>query len=419
MGGCVNFTSFIARRYMQVDRGNRFFSWISPLSITGVAIGVAAMIVVWSVINGFENELRRRFLVANAHVMAYRFPVGIDDPGYWIERFQKDFGEHINGISPFVHYETMVRNESLMHSTLIRGTDPEKRKAVQDLSFAIEPKSSLAIVQKEIEDAAAGKPIPEVPAVIVGKGLLAVLGAKVGDEIQYVQPDVDGPGAMRPFKVVGKYDSGLKHYDNKLTLMSITTAQKFFRMRDRVTGLEMGLHKPYDSREIAKAMDDKYELSIREWKSFNRRLFDAMESERAVILLITFMVVGVAGFNILTTIFVAVSQKQRDISILRSLGATSGQVQATFVKQGIMIGVFGCLFGSLLAVAISMVLERYQFIDLPDLYLLAKLPMTYDWWVYLSVCLVSIVIAILAGYFPALLASRVNPVDGFRGNQGA
>ena len=144
-----------------------------------------------------------------------------------------------------------------------------------------------------------------------------------------------------------------------------------------------------------------------------------MQMERVVILLITGLVAGVAGFNILTTIFVAVSQRQRDISILKALGASNRQIMMTFIEQGIYVGVVGSIIGMILAVIISKILERYQFVDLPDLYLLAKLPMTYDWWVYLSVGLVSIVIAVIAGFFPAMIASKVNPVEGFRGNQGA
>ncbi len=143
-----------------------------------------------------------------------------------------------------------------------------------------------------------------------------------------------------------------------------------------------------------------------------------METERIVILLITGLVATVAGFNILTTIFVAVSQRQRDISILKALGATNWQVLTLFVKQGMYVGFVGAGIGMVLALGNSAILERYQFVDLPDLYLLAKLPMSYDWWVYGIVGAVSVVIAVVAGLFPAAMASQVNPVEGFRGAIG-
>lgn len=412
-------TTFIARRYMQAGRNNRFFSWISVLTISGVAIGVAAMIVVWSVINGFETELRRRFLVANAHVMAYRFPSGLTNYEQWATNVEHDFKDVVRGISPFIHYETMARNQSLMHSVLIRGVNPKLRDKVQTLSVITTPPSALDILQQEITDKAAGKKVPDIPSVIVGSGLLSLLESKVGETFELVEPEANNLGEMKKFRIVGVYDSGLKHYDNKLVVMSLAAAQAFFHMEDRVTGLEIGLIHPYDSPQIAEKMAEKYSISIREWQSFNRPLFEAMQMERVVILLITALVACVAGFNILTTIFVAVSQRQRDISILKALGASNGQILSVFVKQGVYVGVVGSVVGMGLAALISSILERYQFVDLPDLYLLARLPISYDWWVYAVVSALSIIIAIVAGFVPAWLASRVDPVEGFRGNQGA
>lgn len=415
----MSVTTFLARRYMQAGRDNRFFSWISVLTIAGVAIGVAAMIVVWSVINGFETELRRRFLAANAHVMAYRFPHGLTNWPKWAQNVEHDFKTQVRGVSPFIHYETMARRDSIMHAVLIRGINPEMRDKVQSLAVITRPPEALDELQREISAAEAGQKAPDLPSVILGSGLLSLLDGKVGDVIELIEPENNALGEMKKFKIIGVYDSGLKHYDNKLVLMSLSTAQSFFHMDKRVTGLEIGLHKPWDSPKIAEEMSEKYSISIREWQSFNRPLFEAMQMERVVILLITGLVAGVAGFNILTTIFVAVSQRQRDISILKALGASNRTVLTLFVKQSVLIGVSGSLIGIALAVGISQVLERYQFVDLPDLYLLARLPMSYDWWVYLTVCLVSIAIAMIAGLFPAWLASRIDPVEGFRGNQGA
>jgi lipoprotein-releasing system permease protein len=313
----------------------------------------------------------------------------------------------------------MARKDSIMHAVLIRGINPELRDKVQSLAFITTPPESLGILQNEIKDRAKGLPLPELPSVIVGTGLLSLLDAKVGNTIELVEPETKDLGKMKKFKIVGVYDSGLKHYDNKLILMSLTTAQTFFGMGERVTGLEIGLFKPWDSPAVADQMSEKYSISIREWQSFNKPLFEAMEMERIVILLITALVAAVAGFNILTTIFVAVSQRQRDISILKAIGASNGTVLSLFVKQGVYVGVVGGAIGMLLAFGICNLLERYQFIDLPDLYLLARLPISYDWWVYASVGLVSLLIAVLAGLFPAWQASRVDPVEGFKGNQGA
>lgn len=414
----MNVTTFVALRYMQAGRNNRFFSWISALTMTGVAIGVAALIVVWSVINGFETELRKRFLAANAHVMLYRFPHGLSNPDQWAQVIEKDFKPVVKGISPFIHYETMARKDSILHAVLIRGINPEKRAHVQNLDIITRPVEALSLIQEEVTQFESKKTLPQVPRVIVGSGLLSLLDAKIGDSLDLVEPDNQNLASMKSFKIVGVYDSGLKHYDNKLILMSIPVAQDFFKMDSRVHGFELGLYKPWESQSVAEAMTKKYSISIREWQSFNKPLFEAMQTERVVILVITGLVAAVAGFNILTTIFVAVSQRQRDISILKALGASNRLILSLFLKQGVYIGLVGSLVGMFLAFGISKVLERYQFVDLPDLYLLAKLPMTYEWWVYGLVSVVSILIAIMAGLYPAWTASRVNPAEGFRGQQG-
>lgn len=410
--------NFIAKRYLKSGSQNRFFSWISFLTISGVAIGVAAMIVVWSLINGFEIELRKRFLEANAHIMAYRFPHGLPNYEQWAKDVAKDFKDEVKGVSPFIHYETMVRKDSIMHAMLVRGVHPSSRENVQSLSPIVTPKTALDIIENEIKDQKLGKVSSGTPSIIIGSGLASMLEAKTGDLIELVEPDKQDFKEMKKFKVIGIYDSGLKHYDNKIGIMSIPTAQRFFKMGSRVIGLEIGLHTPRKSKEIAREMSERYSLSIREWQTFNRPLFEAMEKERIVILIITALVAAVAALNILTTIFVAVSQKQKDISILKALGASNRFILSIFIRQGVYISSIGCAAGVILAYSISNILERYQFIDLPDLYLLAKIPMTYDWRVYLTVCVASGFVALLAAFLPAKIASRVNPVEGFRGNQG-
>lgn len=404
---------------MKSNRENRFFSWITALSIAGIAIGVAAMIVVLSLINGFERELRNRFLHANAHVMVYKYPGGMMAPQKWAKLILKDFPSEISGISPFVHYETMVRRGALMHAALVRGIIPKAREAVQSAKDLVRPASALDALQKEVDDHRARKKPPGIPAIIVGSGLLSLLEAKIGDEIELVDPTTDKFGELRKFKVVGVYDSGLKHYDNKLLIMSVPSAQSFFRMGNIVTGLEIGLKNPDASREIAQRMNEKYALYITEWQSFNRPLFEAMQMERAVIALIVALVAFVAGFNILTTLFVSVSQKQRDISILKALGASNGQVVMLFIQQGVYIGIIGASIGLALAFVVSAAIEKYQFVKLPDLYLLASLPMTYDWRLYLGVASSGLVLCLLAGIYPALIAARVMPTEGFRGARRA
>ena len=415
----MRLTHFLAIRYLKSSAENRFFSWITVLSTAGIAIGVAALIVVLSVINGFEYELRKRFLHANAHIMAYRYPAGMLEPEKWGKIIREDFKDEVVAVSPFIHHESMIKFGSIMHGVLIRGISPEQREKVQSLRELVEPPKALDSLQAEMERKKKGLLPPKLPSLILGAGLLKIINAKVGDTVQLVAPS-QGKTDLRKFKVAGIYDSGLKHYDNRLVAMSISAAQDFFNLGDIVTGLEIGLYDHKDSIDVEKAMSQKYKLTFREWQSFNKPLFEAMEKERLLIAVIVAMVVIVAAFNILTTIFVSVSQKQKDISILKSLGATNKQVVRLFINQGAYIGVIGGAIGGVLALIISWFLEHHvsKFLELPDPYFLNSLPVHYSPTVYISVMVSALILCLVAGLYPAIVASRVEPSAGFRGIDG-
>lgn len=410
--------SFIAKRYLSANRGNRFMSWITFLSISGMAIGVAAMIVVLSVINGFETELRNRFLAANAHILAFQYPSGLDNVDQWLTTIQSDFGPELSGMSPFVHMDTMVTKGTLMHNVLVRGINPKLRKEVQDYTNYIKPLEAMDELQKRIT-MSAEQLNAEIPPIILGVGLASLLDVKIGDEVQLIFPESNSIGELKPYKFVGVYDSGLKHYDNKLGILSLPDSQILFGMKNRVHGIEIGLKNPDQSMEVAAKMSEKYTFTVKEWQSFNKPMFEAMKMERPVIGLIVFLVAAVAGFNILTTLFITVHQKQKSISILKSLGASNGYILRIFVIQGLIIGIIGSLIGIVLAVLISQALQRYEFVNLPDLYLLAKLPIKYDWKVYVSMAGAGVTICLLAGIYPAWVAAKMNIVDGFKGRQRA
>jgi lipoprotein-releasing system permease protein len=402
----------IAKRYLIATRGSRFLTWMTGLSIAGISIGIAAMIVVLAVINGFETQLRERFLAANAHILAFQFPAGVDDIDTWSKQITEDFGSDIKGISPFVHSETMATKDGLMHNILIRGIDPIKRKEAQDLTPLVRPPSAMNELNRSFQ-----KPetYPAPKPIIIGSGLLSILQVEVGGIIKLVAPESSSLGELREFKVVGVYDSGLKHYDNRLGIMALNDSQEFFKMKKRVHGLEIGLKKPNESRTVAEKMSRKYSLTIKEWQSFNKQMFESLQMERAVIALIVALVAFVASFNILTTLLITVTQKQKSISILKALGASNWQVQKIFIFQGFYIGIIGAILGMIVAFGISKILETFRIVDLPDLYLLARLPVTYDLSVYLSMAIAGCLICVLAGVYPAWAASRVNIIDGFRG----
>jgi lipoprotein-releasing system permease protein len=402
----------IAKRYLLASRGSLFLRWMTGLAIAGITIGIAVMIVVLSVINGFQTQLRELFLAANAHVMAFQYPSGLDDAEAWTKLIEKDFGSQIKGISPFVQAETLATKDGLMQNILIRGIDPMKRKAAQDMSPMIRPKTAIDELQKSFEsNDQKEKPRP----IIIGSGLLSILQAEVGGTIRLLAPDSSSVGDMREFRVVGVYDSGLKHYDNRIGILAINDSQEFFQLEKRVHGLEIGLNDPKESEAIADKMREKYSLTIKEWLSFNKSMFDMLQKERAVIALIVALVAFVASFNILTTLLISVTQKQRSISVLKALGASNWQIQKIFLLKGLFIGFIGSILGMILALGISKVLQTFKIVELPDLYMLAQLPVNYDWTVYAGIAVAGCLICVLAGAYPAWAASRVNIVEGFRG----
>lgn len=410
-------STFIALRYLKTNRQNRFFSWIAALSIIGIAIGVAAMIVVLSVINGFESELRDRFLAANAHILAYRFPAGLKHHKKWEQSILKHYSDDITGVAPFVHSDTMGRKDYIIHAVLVKGVHPQQRLKVQNLQGIIRPNSSLQLLQKEIDLIDQGGQLEQPASIIIGVGLASAMQAEIGDTIELISPKIgeDDPfGEMQKFRVVGFYDSGLQHYDNKLAILSIPSAQKLFNMGDIVTGIEIGLKKPERSKEIAALMSERFSVSIKEWQSYNRKIFEAMQNEKTVIGFIVALVAFVASFNILTTLFISVTQKQRDIAVLRALGANAKQIMFLFIKQSTFIGLLGGAFGIILAFALSKLIEKVPFIKLPDIYLLATLPVSYEWKVYLSVTFSGVAIATIAGLYPAWSATRITPTEGLR-----
>ena len=402
----MQLTSFMARRYISSHGSHHFFSFISILTMAGIAIGTAAMIVVLSIINGFETELRNRFLAANAHIMMYQLPRGVKDSEKVEERVGEIFSpEVITGIAPFIHQEAMVQQGSQLLNVLVRGTDPKKRESVQPIGSYVSPETALSKISAEIT----APSLSPRPGVIVGVGLAKKLGVELGESISVISPESeDLLGEFRSYRVVGWYNSGHAHYDDKLIILSLKAAQQLAHMPDSVTGLEIGLVEPWqDAEKVQSEIRKQFPAFIvKRWQEYNSSMFEAIRDERMLIALLVALVALVGGFNILTTLFVSVFQKERDISLLRALGCTKIEVMSIFVKQGFFMGLIGSSCGLILALVLSYVLEKYQIIALPEVYMLANLPVEYDPWVYGMTCVVSLIIATVAGILPSRASAQ-------------
>ncbi len=405
------FESFIARRYIKSDKTNRFFSFITFITIAGMAIGVASLITVLSVIDGFESGLRDRFLAANAHILLYKFPSGLKDHEEAARIIGKKIQDDATGISPFIFYESVISHNYINHPVLVRGIAPKQRESVQSLKSIVSPPEALDILEQDMQNSTSPYPV------ILGSAVLELIKAKVGDEIQIITPipsdDESFSRERNRLKIVGIYASGLNHYDRKLAIVSLKAAQALFGMHDLVTGLEIGLKNPDDSKRIANQLSEAYpSMSINEWQSFNQSMFQIVQKQRSMIGMLVFLVSMVASFNILSTMFIAVTQKQRDISLLRSLGARKWQVMLIFLQQSVFMAAIGTILGCLLAALINYVLGNHEIIKLPDAYFLTKLPVKNDITIYIGMSSVALLLSMLAALGPSWVASRITPTTG-------
>lgn len=404
----MDFTHFVAKKYLVSKGEKHFFSWITRLSIAGVVIGVAALIVVLAVVVGFEKEFRDRFLAANAHVLIFNYPKGISDYKSTAQDLKKAAPEEIKGISPFVHFETLAVANDGTHAALVRGILPKSREQIQSLKRYITPFKPFLEMEETTINGASSAPA------VVGKGLLRNLGLKVGDSFNIVGVAGESFGSESSFEVVGVYDSGFSYYDDKLLLVSLTSARNLFGYQKQVTGLEVGLHRPNSARQVAQTLSPLVGAKVTPWQNFNKKMFDNLVRERSVIMFIVFLVCIVASFNVLTALFIAVTLKQKDVSILKAIGATSRDILKIFLKQGMYIGVAGTTIGLLLGLFLCYLLQNFKIVDLPEEYLVETLPVVLVWDYFALICLSSIFICTLAGIYPARVASRMAPVDGFR-----
>lgn len=402
-------------RYLQASKTNRYVSWITLLSIFGLAIGVAALILVLSVFDGFEEEVRSRLLQSNAHVIASLYPGGFDEPKMWARQLSldSDLSSKILAVSPLVHTEGLVKKGPALIGVLIKGINPQLHSRVQSLASLVHPSSALEVLQGEMSMTT----LPEVPAVILGEGLYRTLNLERNANIDLIRPKQEGRSSQGAYKVIGIYRSGLKQYDDRLVIMSLPAAQAFHEIGTRVTSLALRLKDGNQSTIVSEILVKKYPtLTIRDWQSMDRRFFDLMDAERFRVGMIVALVGIVAGFNILTTVFVSVAQKQSDISVLKALGASTQQLMKIFFFQSFLIGIAGALLGAILAALLSMALRNFPYLKLPEPYLLNSLPVKASLSVYVSVGSGAVFICLIAGIYPAWIASHLLPCEGLRGS---
>lgn len=395
----MGYETWISFRYLTAGSRERFISLISLISILGVAIGVAALIIVLGVMTGFDVDLRDKIIGANSNILVEK-ETGIKEPQKLKAELAGIKGiaatsEYING-RVFLQYG----NNRVMILAL-RGVNPATESSVTSVDkYLVE--GSLADLKGN--------------GVLIGRELSYYLGVGVGDTITIVSPWLKK--WSHELVVCGIFNSGMYDYDMNLLFVDIPKAQEIFGFNsDTVTGVAVKLNDIYQAREIKTQIYDKigFEYIVRTWMEVNRNFFAALKLEKLAMFIILSLIVLVAAFNIISTLIVVVTGKVKDIGILKALGATNGSIRKIFTLQGLYIGVTGTLLGAVTGVALSLLLKRYQFIKLPqEIYYLDHLPVILQWQ---DICLIvfsAIAISFLSTIYPANKAARLLPVEALR-----
>ena len=410
-----SFEWLIGLRYTRAKRRNRFVSFISATSIIGITLGVTALIVVISVMNGFQDELRHRILGMTAHATISENGKALQD---WQTLAQKVKNEpNVVASAPYVQAEAMLSAQPNVSGAIIRGIEPKFEDAVTDIG-----KHMVAGSLSDLKPGGFG--------IVLGQSLAESLGVAVGDKLMLITANVavtpvGGLLRQRQFTVVGIFKVGMYEYDRGSAFIDLKDAQALFRMGDGVTGLRLKLddmfRAPWVAHDLNLKLGNPYWTT--DWTQANGNFFRAVQTERTVMFIILSLIVAVAAFNIVSTLVMVVTDKRGDIAILRTLGASPGSIMRIFLISGTVIGLIGTLIGVAIGVLIASNVETIvpwiehltgtQFMP-ADVYYISEVPSRLDWNDVWHVGLMAFGLSFLATIYPAWSASRVQPAEALR-----
>jgi lipoprotein-releasing system permease protein len=404
-------------RYTRAGRATRrngFISFISGVSMLGIALGVAALIIVLSVMNGFQKEVRDRMLSVVSHVEVFG-PGGGMLPDYNRTLAEARANPEVTGAAPFVAAQSLMARGEDMRGAIVRGIDPALEGQVTDLAATSQP--TLA------------KLVPGQFGVVLGGELARNLGVREGDPVTMIAPggQVTPAGVVPRLKqmtVVGTFDSGHFEYDSGLVLMHVEDAQRMFRL-EGPSGIRLKLRDLHKARAVAEQLAGSLTggVLIRDWTRQNRTWFAAVQLEKRMMFIILTLIVAVAAFNLVSTLVMTVTDKRADIAILRTLGASPASIMGIFVVQGAAVGVIGTLAGLLLGLGVALNIDVLvpalenalgaSFLP-KDIYLISRMPSDPQSGDIVPIAIISLVLAFLATIYPSWRASRVNPAEALR-----
>jgi lipoprotein-releasing system permease protein len=414
----MGYEFFIGLRYLRARRQQTFISLITVISILGVMIGVMTLNVVMAVMTGFEETLRDRLLGINAHVSLVKSGDQLRDYERLVQTIETEQG--VIAASPSIYGQVMLTAGPRVSGVVVRGVDPDRVNRVVDIGKYIK-EGSLNDLKQPQPLRVEGRTVV-LPGLILGTRLANQLGVFPGSPVQVVSP-LGSPTAIgvipkvRRFMVVAIFDSGMSEIDSTLVYMDLADAQKFFEIEGAVTNIEIRVRDVYHANEVADNLQRKlgFPYFAEDWSRLWPNLFSALKLEKTVYFLVLLLMVLIGAFNIISTLIMVVMEKRKDIAILQSMGATRRSIRKIFLIKGLIIGFVGTVLGVVLGLAICLLIQKYQFIQLPkDVFLISTVPVRIYLGNFLLVGLASLAVCLLASLYPARQAAQLDPVEIIR-----
>ena len=408
-------TLYIGLRYTQAKRRTRFISFITLTSISGIALGVAALITVLSVMNGFEQELRDRILSMTSHASIVDWSGKLNNWRQFDDLLEKE--QRVLGWAPYIQEQVMLNAGQRVSGTVLSGIEPELEPRVSEVAGKL--------IRGLLNDLKSGE-----YGIVLGNELAGYLGVGIGDKVTLITPQINATPAgvlprLRRFTVKGVFKVGMYEYDRNMALVHIDDAARLFRMSDAVSGVRLKLEDLFYAqqvtRDLANQLNGKFRLT--DWTQAHSNFFRAIQTEKRIMFIILLLIVAVAAFNIVSTLVMVVTDKQADIAILRTQGLTAPRVMMIFIVLGVVIGLAGTLVGAAGGIALALnvttivpAIERLfdvQFMA-ADVYYISDLPSQLLWSDVFRITSMAFLLTLLATIYPAWQASRVNPAEVLR-----
>ncbi len=420
----MSYELFVSLRHLKAKRTQIFISLNTWISIGGVALGVMALIVVIAVMSGFSKDLRDKILGTNSHIVVTNITqTGMEDYETIIDKVKNAKG--VSAVAPFILNQVMLTHGGNAIGVVVRGVDPGREAGVSDLEKNMVQGSLEMLIAPEKKSGKPGR-----NGIILGKELAHRLRVQVDDAVSMVAPASRmTPMGLIPkiklFKVVGFFESGMFEYDSNLAFISLSSAQKFFSLKGKVSGVEIRVEDIDQADQIAVKIQETlgFPYYARDWMRMNKNLFSALRLEKIVMFIILILIILVAAFNIVSTLFMVVMEKSKEIAILKSMGASRSSIMKIFSFQGLIIGVTGTMIGCVggftvvpnLNEIVGFIEKIFGITAFPsDVYYLDKIPSEIQYFDSFLIVVFSILICFVASLYPAWRASRLNPVEGLR-----